>query len=80
MPEPDFLDVVSGREEREEFVLPVVQFKDLEQLRLKIIRLKENIDFKKTGPNPTLDLLVDDGVAVALDRYPKIQSARSKGL
>lgn len=68
------------QEEREEFVLPVVKFKNLEQLKLKIIRLKEDIDFKKTGPKPTLELLVGDGVAVSLDWYPKIQSARSKGL
>src|SRR5205807_1898310 len=32
------------QQEREEFILPVVKFKGLEQLRLKIIRLKEDID------------------------------------
>jgi hypothetical protein len=68
------------QDEREEFVVPVVRFKNLEQLKLKIIRLKEEIDFKKTGPKPTLDLLSGDSVAVSLDWYPKIQSARSKGL
>jgi hypothetical protein len=68
------------QQEREEFILPVVKFKDLEQLRLKIIRLKEDIDFKKTGPKPTLEPLGHDKISVILDWYPKIQSARSKGI
>jgi len=69
-----------AQEEREEFVLPVVKFKNLEQLKLKIIRLKDDIDFKKTGPKPTLEGVTVDKVDVTLDWYPKIQSARSKGI
>ena len=69
-----------AEEEREEFVLPVVKFKNLEQLKLKIIRLKDDIDFKKTGPKPTLERLNGNDVDVTLDWYPKIQSARSKGI
>ena len=34
-------------EEREELLLPVVKFPSLDQLKLKIIRLKEDVDFKK---------------------------------
>src|SRR6202044_3051457 len=71
---------LSAEEEREEFVLPVVKFKNLEQLKLKIIRLKADIDFKKTGPKPTLERLNGNDVDVTLDWYPKIQSARSKGI
>jgi hypothetical protein len=67
------------QEEREEFLLPVVKFPKLEELKLKIVRLKEEIDFKKTGPKPTLEAL-DDKVAVTLDWYPKIQSAKSRGI
>jgi hypothetical protein len=69
-----------AQEEREQFVLPVVKFKNLEQLKLKIIRLKDDIDFKKTGPKPTLERLNGNDVDVTLDWYPKIQSARSKGI
>ena len=65
------------QEEREAFLLPVIKFPNLDQLRLKTIRLKEDIDFKKTGPKPTLEPLADK-VAVTLDWYPKIQSTRSK--
>jgi uncharacterized protein YeaO (DUF488 family) len=70
-------------EEREEFVLPVVKFKNLEQLKLKIIRVPETYDYKKDAPKPTLDLLpISDPnqIVVTLDWYPKIQSARSKGI
>ncbi|HWY70323.1 MAG TPA: DEAD/DEAH box helicase family protein [Terriglobales bacterium] len=68
------------QQEREEFILPVVRFKGLEQLQLRIIRLKEDIDFKKTGPKPTLEPVGHDKISVILDWYPKIQSARSKGI
>jgi len=68
------------QQEREEFILPVVKFKNLEQLQLKIIRLREDIDFKKTGPKPTLEPIGEQNIAVSLDWYPKIQSARSKGI
>jgi hypothetical protein len=67
-------------EEREEFVLPVVKFPNVEQLKLKMVRLKEDIDFKRTGPKPTLGMLNDEQVVVTIDWYPKIQSARSKGI
>ena len=39
-------------ENRMEFVLPVI--KNLGHVKLKTIRLKEGIDFKKQGPKPTL--------------------------
>ncbi|HXE75507.1 MAG TPA: DEAD/DEAH box helicase family protein [Candidatus Xenobia bacterium] len=68
------------QEEREEFLLPVVKFPKLEELKLKIVRLKEEIDFKRTGPKPTLEPPAGDQVAVTLDWYPKIQSAKSRGI
>jgi hypothetical protein len=45
-----------------------------------MIRLKEDIDFKKTGPKPTLEPIGEPKIAISLDWYPKIQSARSKGI
>ncbi len=68
------------QEEREEFLLPVIKFKNLDQLRLKIVRLKEGIDFKKAGPKPALARLDGENVFVVLDWYPKIQSAKSRGI
>jgi hypothetical protein len=67
-------------EEPIEFILPVI--KHLGELKLTMIRLKEGIDFKTDAPKPTLDLLGSGlgSVSVALDWYPKIQSARSKGI
>lgn len=63
-----------------EFILPVI--KHLGEQKLRMIRLKEGIDFKKDAPKPTLDFLEHAlrDVSVALDWYPKIQSARSKGI
>jgi len=71
-----------SNEDRIEFVLPVV--KNLGKKKLKVIRLKEGIDFKKQGAKPTLDL-PDAHLArgrVVVDWYPKIQalaSARGQG-
>ena len=41
---------------------------------------QEDIDFKKTGPKPALEEVADRNIIVTLDWYPKIQSARSKGI
>ena len=69
-----------ANEERIEFVLPVV--KNLGKKELKIIRLKEGIDFKKQGPKPTLRP-PDEHLSksrIVLDWYPKIQAlASSRG-
>lgn len=71
-----------ANEDRIEFVLPVV--KGLGTVRLKTVKLKEGIDFKRQGPRPTLDI-PDEYLKknkVVLDWYPKIQalaSARGQG-
>jgi hypothetical protein len=66
-----------ANEDRIEFVLPVI--KNLGTKKLKIVRLKEDIDFKKDGPKPTLDeppeYLVRHPVVV--DWYPKLQAMAS---
>jgi hypothetical protein len=66
-----------ANEDRIEFVLPVI--KNLGTKKLKMVRLKEGIDFKKDGPKPALDeppkYLVQYPVVV--DWYPKLQAMAS---
>ncbi len=66
-----------ANEDRIEFVLPVI--KNLGSKKLKIVRLKEGVDFKKDGPKPALDeppeYLVRHPVVV--DWYPKLQAMAS---
>lgn len=68
-----------GNEDRIEIVLPVI--KNLGTNKAKMIRLKEGIDFKRQGPNPSLDLPDDRLIKnrVVLDWYPKIQALASSG-
>ena len=66
-------------ENRIEFVLPVL--KNLGEKKLKSIRVKEGVDFKRQGPKPTLDV-PDEKMKrnrVVLDWYPKIQALASSG-
>ena len=72
----EFLEAEGLRteEEKVEFIMPVV--KNLGTKKLKIVRLKEGIDFKKNGPRPTLDK-PDDLLRrkpINLNWYPRIQS------
>ena len=61
------------------FALPVIQLTP--KRRLKYLKLKDNLDFKKNGPNPVLgppnDYLRRRPVEV--DWYPKLQALGSKG-
>ena len=66
-----------ANEDRIEFVLPVV--KNLGKQPLKVIRLKEGVDFKKQGPKPALDT-PDEYIRknrIVVDWYPKIQALAS---
>lgn len=68
-----------ANEEVVEFVLPVI--KNLGTKKLKTIKLKEGIDFKRQGPKPILDA-PDEHMKkyrVVLDWYPKIQAMASAG-
>jgi IS1 family transposase len=69
-----------ANEERIELDLPVIN--NLGAKRLRMIRLKDGVDFKRSGPKPTLARL--DGQLtrqpITVDWYPKIQTQRSKGL
>jgi len=69
-----------ANEDRIEFVLPVI--KNLGKKKLKAIRLPDNIDFKRNGPKPALDL-PDKQMKrnrVVVDWYPKIQAMASSGV
>jgi len=64
-------------ENRIEFILPVL--KNLGEKKLKTIRVKEGVDFKRQGRNPKLDI-PDEWMKrnrIVLDWYPKIQALAS---
>ncbi len=63
-----------ANEDRIEFVLPVIE--NLGKKKLKTIRLKEGVDFKKDGEKPVLDM-PDDRLTknpIVVDWYPKLQA------
>ncbi|MGC8732523.1 MAG: DEAD/DEAH box helicase family protein, partial [Halothiobacillaceae bacterium] len=66
-----------ANEDRIEFVLPVI--KNLGSKKLKMVRLREGIDFKKDGPKPALDEPPESLVRhpVVVDWYPKLQAMAS---
>jgi len=78
----DYLEIegLSANNNRVEFRLPVIN--NLGAKKLRMIRLKDGIDFKRKGPKPALAPL--DGQLsrqlITVDWYPKIQTTRSKGL
>ena len=69
-----------ANENRLEFILPVV--KNLEGKKLKTIRLKQDVDFKRNGPKPVLGDPPANLVKhpLVLNWYPKIQSRQSQGV
>lgn len=69
-----------ANEERIEFVLPVI--KNLGTEKLRMLRLKDGVDFKSDGIKPTLALPTEhmSRSQVIVDWYPKIQSEKSKGI
>ena len=66
-----------ANEDRIEFVLPVIR--NLGTRKLKIVRLKDGVDFKRDGPRITLDDPPEYLVRhpVMLDWYPKLQAMTS---
>ncbi len=67
-----------ANEDRIEFVLPVV--KNLGSNKLKIVRLKEGVNFKTNGQKPVLDGKPPEFLTkhrVVLDWYPKLQAMAS---
>jgi hypothetical protein len=68
-----------ANEDRIEFVLPVI--KNLGSVKLKMVRLRDGVDFKKDGPRPTLADPPESVLRhpVVLDWYPKLQTLASAG-
>ncbi|HLH79419.1 MAG TPA: DEAD/DEAH box helicase family protein [Chthonomonas sp.] len=67
-----------ANEDRIEFVLPVI--KNLGSKKLKIVRLKEGVNFKTNGQKPVLDGEPPEFLKkhpVVLDWYPKLQAMAS---
>lgn len=67
-----------ANEDRIEFVLPVI--KNLGGKKLKIVRLKEGVNFKTNGQKPVLDGEPPEFLKkhpVVLDWYPKLQAMAS---
>jgi hypothetical protein len=66
-----------ANEQRTQFILPVVR--NLNGRKLKTVKLREGIDFKRNGPKPTLgpppDKLLRTGIV--LDWYPRLQALAS---
>lgn len=69
-----------SNEQRIEFVLPVI--KNFGQQKLRVIRVKPNIDFKRDGEKPVLGLPPAQitRYPVTVDWYPKIQATVSQGI
>ncbi|MFC1879349.1 DEAD/DEAH box helicase family protein [Chloroflexota bacterium] len=61
-------------DEKVEFIMPVV--KNLGTKKLKIVRLREGVDFKKDGPRPILDRPDEllKRKPIKLNWYPRIQA------
>lgn len=67
-------------EERDEFILPT--FQSLPSTKLKILKLPDNLDFKRDAPKPWLEKPTSaiPGRRVTLDWYPKIQARIAPGI
>ena len=68
-----------ANEERVEIVLPVVR--GLGEAKLRTIKLREGVEFKKDGPKPVFGEVPEQLVKnpVLVDWYPKIQAMASRG-
>src|ERR1039457_3826165 len=71
-----------ANEQRTQFILPVVR--NLNGRKLKTVKLREGIDFKRNGPKPELGPPPEKLLKsrVVLDWYPRLQamaSARGSG-
>lgn len=59
----------------EEIILPVIPNLGTQKLKLKTVRLKEGLDYKRQGEKPTLQSRGERKIGkVILDYYPRIQS------
>lgn len=71
----------SGSNVKEEYIIPVLKSDLPKKTKLKVIKLKEGLDFKKQGDKPNLEYLEYlTRNKVVLDWYPKIQAIKAKGV
>lgn len=67
-------------DEEQEFIeLPVIRNKDVDLSKLRILKIKDGLDFKKQGPKPNLSTLEEISNRIIVDWYPKIQVQSSSG-
>ncbi|MHA1279807.1 MAG: DEAD/DEAH box helicase family protein [Candidatus Helarchaeota archaeon] len=68
---------LSTEEEKVEFVMPVIE--NLGTQKLKVIKLKDGVDYKKQAPSPVLDHPDDKlkSKPVVINWYPRIQAISS---
>jgi hypothetical protein len=59
------------------FELPVIS--NLGSVKLKVVDVPKDVDFKRQGPKPTLEAPFAGLAPVSLNWYPKIQAQQSKG-
>lgn len=59
------------------FELPVIP--TLPSVKLKVVDVPKDVDFKRQGPKPTLETPFPGLPPVSLNWYPKIQAQQSKG-
>lgn len=68
--------------EWEEIIVPVLPtLKDLPAKKLKVVRVPENLNFKRDAPRPALDLEKDHfkRFPVKVDWYPRIEALKATG-
>lgn len=67
--------------EIEEFTIPTIPLGGIEKKKLRTIRLKDGVDFKRDGPKPALGPLDEiKRHPVVVNWYPRLQAAVSKGI
>ena len=68
---------LSPETQKVEFILPVIS--NLGTQKLKVIRVKDGMDFKQDGPRPSLDLPDDllKRKPVRMNEYPRLQAISS---
>lgn len=73
--------IPSGSNIKEEYIIPVLKSDLPKKTKLKVIKLKEGLDFKKQGDKPNLEYIEYlTRNKVVLDWYPKIQTIKAKGV
>lgn len=65
--------------EQEFIELPVIRNRDVDISKLRTLKVKDGLNFKKQGPKPNLSTLKEVSNRIVVDWYPKIQVQSSSG-